>query len=85
MEIKNVFSYLKNKTTYWITNSEENQFTNTTKQQESLLNEYIKRGKSSDECMGFIDGVETILELVGELLNEGDLVIVNINELKDKK
>lgn len=39
----------------------------TKEQQEALVNNYIKAGHSQDECIGFIDGLNKMLEQVSSL------------------
>lgn len=39
----------------------------TKEQQEALINNYIKEKHSNDECIGFIDGVEEIMNLISVL------------------
>jgi hypothetical protein len=36
----------------------------TKEQQEALLEDYIKRKHSQDECIGFIDGMNAVIELI---------------------
>ncbi len=36
----------------------------TKEQQEALIRKYIKEKHNQDECIGFIDGIEAILELL---------------------
>jgi hypothetical protein len=36
----------------------------TKEQQEALIYKYIKEKHNQDECIGFIDGIEAILELL---------------------
>jgi hypothetical protein len=36
----------------------------TKEQQEALICKYIKEKHNQDECIGFIDGIEAILELL---------------------
>lgn len=42
----------------------------TKEQQEALINNYIKEKHSRDECIGFIDGVEEIMNLISILNKE---------------
>ena len=42
----------------------------TKEQQEALINNYIKEKHSNDECIGFIDGVEKIMNLISILNKE---------------
>jgi hypothetical protein len=42
----------------------------TKEQQEALINNYIKEKHSNDECIGFIDGVEEIMNLISILNKE---------------
>ena len=37
-------------------------------QQEAILNKYIKEKHSTDECIGFVDGINATLDLVNKLL-----------------
>ena len=39
----------------------------TKEQQEALLSNYIKEKHSQDECIGFIDGINAILELFARI------------------
>lgn len=39
----------------------------TKEQQEALLDKYIKEGHNQDECIGFIDGLNAILELISKI------------------
>ncbi len=39
----------------------------TKEQQEAILNKYIKENHNTDECIGFIDGINEALELVNKL------------------
>ena len=39
----------------------------TKEQQESLIQNYIKEKHSTDECIGFIDGVEKTMNLISKL------------------
>lgn len=39
----------------------------TKEQQEAILNNYIKAKHSADECVGFIDGMVAMLDLVSKL------------------
>ncbi len=39
----------------------------TKEQQEALISNYIKEKHSTDECCGFIDGVQKIMELINKL------------------
>lgn len=39
----------------------------TKEHQESLLEKYIKEGKSADECIGFIDGMNAMIEYIKTL------------------
>ena len=39
----------------------------TREQQEAILNKYIKEKHNTDECSGFIDGINAALELVNKL------------------
>ena len=42
----------------------------TKEQQEALVHKYIKSGKSTDECIGFINGIEQTIELIARLYEE---------------
>ena len=42
----------------------------TKEQQEALVHKYIKSGKSTDECIGFINGIEQTMELIERLYEE---------------
>ena len=37
-------------------------------QQEAILNKYIKEKHTTDECIGFVDGINATLDLVNKLL-----------------
>ena len=39
----------------------------TKEQQEAILNKYIKEKHNTDECSGFVDGINATLELVNKL------------------
>lgn len=39
----------------------------TKEQQEALIENYIKQGHSTDQCDGFISGVEKTMALIGRL------------------
>ena len=39
----------------------------TKEQQEALLNKYIKDKHNTDECIGFVDGINAALELMDKL------------------
>jgi hypothetical protein len=39
----------------------------TKEQQESILNKYIKENHNTDECIGFVDGINAALNLVNKL------------------
>ena len=39
----------------------------TKEQQEALLNKYIKDKHNTDECVGFVDGINAALELMDKL------------------
>ena len=38
----------------------------TKEQQEALVSNYVKKGYGSDQCIGFIDGIEKIMEMIGK-------------------
>ena len=40
----------------------------TKEQQEALISNYVKQKHNQDECIGFIDGVEKLMELINKLL-----------------
>lgn len=42
----------------------------TKEQQEFLLDEYIRKHHNQDECSGFIDGMNAMMELVDKLLKQ---------------
>ena len=42
----------------------------TKEQQEALVNMYVKDKHTTDECIGFIDGVNSIMELIGKIDKE---------------
>ncbi len=39
----------------------------TKEQQEAILNKYIKENHNTDECIGFVDGINAALDLVNKL------------------
>lgn len=39
----------------------------TKEQQKALIEKYVKENHNTDECIGFIDGMESMLELVIKL------------------
>lgn len=39
----------------------------TKEQQEKILNTYIKQKHNTDECCGFIDGINATIELINKL------------------
>ena len=39
----------------------------TKEQQEALVDEYVKQKHNTDECIGFIDGVEAIINLINKI------------------
>jgi hypothetical protein len=39
----------------------------TKEHQEALVAKYVKDGHTTDECLGFVDGINAILEMVGKL------------------
>lgn len=39
----------------------------TKEQQEAMLSNYVKKGHTTDECIGYIDGIEDMLNLVVKL------------------
>jgi len=42
----------------------------TIEQQQAIIDRYISQEHSIDECIGFIDGVNTIMELIGKIDKE---------------
>lgn len=38
----------------------------TKEQQEAWIDNYIKEGHTQDECIGFIDGVDKVMEVITE-------------------
>ena len=38
----------------------------TKEQQEALVSNYVKKGYGSDQCIGFIDGIEKIIEMLNQ-------------------
>jgi len=45
----------------------------TKEQQEALVEKYVKEKHNTDECIGFIDGINATLELVNKIMgNEGN-------------
>jgi hypothetical protein len=49
----------------------------TKEHQEALIATYTKEGHSRDECLGFMDGVEKIMELIGKPQEAKQIGIVN--------
>lgn len=49
----------------------------TKEQQEAWISNYVKEKHTSDECIGFIDGVEKIMEIINK---DSDLTISNIKK-----
>jgi hypothetical protein len=45
----------------------------TKEQQEALVEKYIKDKHSTDECIGFIDGINATLELVDKIYKRQQL------------
>lgn len=39
----------------------------TREQQQALIDNYYKRGANNSELMGFIDGVEAVMDLISKL------------------
>tara|TARA_R110000868_G_scaffold103241_2_gene284360 strand:- start:4987 stop:5136 length:150 start_codon:yes stop_codon:yes gene_type:complete len=39
----------------------------TKEQLEAIVNNYIKSGNNQDACIGFIDGVEKVMELITKI------------------
>jgi len=39
----------------------------TKEQQEALISNYVKQKRSTDECIGFIDGINATIELINKL------------------
>ena len=42
----------------------------TREQQEALLTKYVNEKHSTDECIGFTDGMKAMLELISKIENE---------------
>lgn len=42
----------------------------TKEKQEELLMKYIKENHNTDECSGFIDGINATLDLINKLMQE---------------
>lgn len=43
----------------------------TKEQQEALVDKYIKEKHNQDECVGFIDGLNAMLELISKIAKRG--------------
>ena len=39
----------------------------TKEQQEAIVNKYVKEKHSTDECIGFIDGINATIELINSI------------------
>ena len=39
----------------------------TKEQQEALISNYVNQKHNQDECIGFIDGVQKVMELISKL------------------
>ena len=39
----------------------------TREQQEAILDKYIRENHSTDECIGFVDGINATIELINKL------------------
>lgn len=52
-----------------LTNS--NKMIITKEQQEALVDKYIKEKHNQDECVGFIDGLNAMLELISKIAKRG--------------
>ena len=52
-----------------LTNS--NKMIITKEQQEALVDKYIKEKHNQDECVGFIDGLNAMLELISKIVKRG--------------
>lgn len=44
----------------------------TKEQQEEIVSKYVKEKHTTDECIGFIDGINATLELVNKIMNESN-------------
>ena len=55
----------------------------TKEQQEAMLEKYIKMEHNTDECSGFIDGINATIELIDKLFTSN--VIVQIEPSGRKK
>jgi hypothetical protein len=53
----------------------------TKEQQEALVHNYIKRGYSTDQNIGFIDGFEKAMELIERIYKESE---INKSKYKSK-
>jgi len=49
----------------------------TKEQQEALVNQYIKEKHTTDECIGFIDGINKMLELLDKIAKNNFKLIKN--------
>lgn len=58
----------------------------TKEQQEALINQYIKEKHNQDECIGFIDGIEAMVKLIGKIQEtkekENEEYLQQISELE---
>lgn len=44
----------------------------TKEQQEEILSKYVDEKHTTDECIGFVDGINATLELVNKIMNENN-------------
>ena len=42
----------------------------TKEQQEAWVDAYVKEGRTADECIGFIDGINKTLDAINKMLKE---------------
>ena len=62
----------------------------TKEQQEAWVNAYIKENHTADECIGFVDGINKVLDVLGKsnvaLIKEDniDITLKSLWEIKDK-
>lgn len=46
----------------------------TKEQQEALITNYVKSGRNQDECIGFIQGIQKIMELISKIDSKIDVI-----------
>jgi ketol-acid reductoisomerase len=47
----------------------------TKEQQEALLDKYIRENHNTDECIGFIDGMNALFELISNIEKRNNVVV----------